>query len=484
MIYIFGLDKNTLLKRKIIDVLDQQSQPLTYKELVEIVQTSSVGTLQIICKELAELMEKLYPDQSCSIVIQKEKHGTTLNLMRSSDNLQLFYDHLYMSDLAYEILQTLLMKRKTSTIMFCMNQGLSESSLKRKVKDINLEICDFGIRITCAKQLSLKGPETKIRAFHYIFLRSMHRQFFTVPRIQNLATDYQLALDIADYLDVSDDLPLVERFAYWVFITQLALSKGKKLQFSQADLNIMNTLDFPEQPAFLAHWSTEDWNFLLTAVYCSLSKNFQLPLKSEQLVTTDSLQNWVQLFQKHFRLLSTKEEEFIYKKLNQLTMTMHFFPLSGSFLTNLQAFVGLEDLTEMYPLYLKRFENFWSEWSRQLSNPELDMFRMFSLSICISIMPMDKLLPEIAIYIYSETSDSFKQYLEIKLNFYYSNRYALNFVEFPEEADLLIGTVPFYENQCSPQQKQLIVRARVSQKDLDNIEKCLCELCENQLQAN
>lgn len=231
MIYIFGLDKNTLLKRKIIDVLDQQSQPLTYKELVEIVQTSSVGTLQIICKELAELMEKLYPDQSCSIVIQKEKHGTTLNLMRSSDNLQLFYDHLYMSDLAYEILQTLLMKRKTSTIMFCMNQGLSESSLKRKVKDINLEICDFGIRITCAKQLSLKGPETKIRAFHYIFLRSMHRQFFTVPRIQNLATDYQLALDIADYLDVSDDLPLVERFAYWVFITQLALSKGKNCSF-------------------------------------------------------------------------------------------------------------------------------------------------------------------------------------------------------------------------------------------------------------
>ena len=112
------------------------------------------------------------------------------------------------------------------------------------------------------------------------------------------------------------------------------------------------------------------------------------------------------------------------------------------------------------------------------------MFRMFSLSICISIMPMDKLLPEIAIYIYSETSDSFKQYLEIKLNFYYSNRYALNFVESPEEANLLIGTVPFYENQCSTKQKQLIVRARVSQKDLDNIEKCLCELCENQLQAN
>ncbi|EOH93570.1 helix-turn-helix domain-containing protein [Enterococcus pallens] len=483
MICIFGFDKNTLLKRKIVDALDQQSQPLTYKELVDIVQTSSVGTLQVICQELADLMEQLYPDRSCSIAIQKEKQGTTLTLFRSSDNLQLFYDYLYSSDLASEILQTLLLKRKLSTVLFCINHGISESSLKRKVKDINREISDFDIRITCAKQLSLKGPESKVRAFYYIFLRSMHRQFFTIPNMTTLDTSYQLAEDIAKYLNVSGDLTLVERFAYWVLITQSALAKGKILQLSKADLSRMNLLNYPEPPAFLVHWSTQDWNFLLTVVYCSFSENFQLPIKPEQSVPAPALQDWVRLFQEYFRPLSVEEEQFIYRKLDQLTLTLHFFPLKSTFLATLQAFVGLDDLTEMYPLYLKRFATFWSEWSKQLSDPELEMFRMFSLSICISVMPMDKLLPEIAIYVYSENSDSFKQYLKVKLNFYYSNRYALKFVETPEEADLLLSTVPFYQKQPAPQQKHLIVRARISQKDLDNIEKYLHELCENQLQA-
>ncbi len=480
MIYIFGLDKNTLLKRNIIDTLDRRTQPFTYKELAEAIQTSSVTTLQTTCKELADLMEQLYPDHSCSLVIQKENQGTAVTLLRSSDNLQLFYDYLYSADLAYEILQTLLFERKTSTVLFCMDHGLSESSLKRKIKDINQEIDDFDLRITCAKQLSLKGPEAKVRAFYYIFLRSVHRQFFTIPVINNLTTDYQLATDLAEYLGVSGDLTLVERFAYWVLITRLAISKGKKLQLSQEDLLIMSTLEFPEQPAFLPNWSTQDWNFLLTVVYCSLSENFQLPLKAENLVDAPQQQSWIQLFQKNFRLLTIDEEQLIHMKLNQLKMTVHFFPLSSTFLTTLQAFVGLDDLTEMYPLYLQRFEAFWQEWSEQLPNPELEMFRMFSLATCISIMPMDQLLPEIAVYVYSETSDSFKQYLRIKLNFYFSNRYTLKFVETPEDADLLLSTVPFYDEQCSPQQKHLIVRARVSQKDLDNIAECLRELFKNQ----
>ncbi|MBO1305946.1 helix-turn-helix domain-containing protein [Enterococcus sp. 669A] len=468
------------MKRKIIDTLDRRTRPFTYKELAEALQSSSVTTLQATCKELAELMEQLYPDHSCSLVIQKENHGTTLTFLRSSDNLQVFYDYLYSSDLAYEILQTLLFERQTSTVLFCMDHGLSESSLKRKIKDINRELLDFDLRITCAKQLSLKGPEAKVRAFYYIFLRSVHRQFFTIPGMQNLATDYQLATKLTEYLGVSGDLTLVERFAYWVLITRLAISKGKKLQLSQADLTVMDTLAFPEQPAFLLNWSTQDWNFLLTVVYCSLSENFQLPLKTESSLEAPQQQSWIQLFQAYFRSLTPEEEQLIHTKLNQLAMTVHFFPLSSTFLTTLQAFVGLDELTEMYPLYLQRFEAFWQEWSSQLSRPELEMFRMFSLATCISIMPMDQLLPEIAVYVYSETSDSFKQYLRIKLNFYFSNRYALKFVEIPEAADLLIGTIPFYEDQCSPKQKQLIVRARVSQKDLDNIAECLRELFENQ----
>lgn len=481
MICIFGLDKNTLLKRKIIDTLDEQPHPLTYKELAEIIQTSSVGTLQGICQELTELMEQLYPDRSCSVIIQKEKRGTTLQLIRSSDNLQLFYDYLYSSDWAYEILQTLLIERKTSTVLFCMNHGLSESSLKRKIKEINLEILDFDLRITCAKQLSLKGPESKIRAFHYIFLRSVHRQFFTIPAMKNLAAYHQTAVDISNYLGVSEDLSLVERFSYWVLITHLARSKGQNLKLSPSDLRIMNTLDFPEQPTFLTHWLTEDWNFLLAMVHCSLSENFQLSLKSEQLVIDSPQHTWLQLFQKYFRWVTEEEKQFIYVKLNQVTMTMHFFPLSSTFLTTLQAFVGLSDLTEMYPLYFQHFDAFWVEWSQEFPELAEDMFRIFSLSTCISIMPMDELLPEIAIYIYSETSDSFKQYLKIKLNYYYSNRYALKFLDNAKDADLLISTVPIDRKNAAPQQKHLVVRARVSQKDLDNIAECLQELCENQL---
>ncbi|MGM0215892.1 helix-turn-helix domain-containing protein [Enterococcus sp. AZ109] len=480
---IFGFDKNTLLKRKIIDTLDSQTQAFTYKELAETIQIASVSTLHTICRELADLIDELYPDHSCSLVIRKENHGTTVTLQRSSDNLQKFYDYLYSSDMAYKVLQTLLIERKTSTVLFCINHGLSESSLKRKIKDINHEISAFDLRITCAKQLTLRGPEVKIRAFHYIFLRSIHRQFFTIPSLRNLDLDYQLAEEIAEELKVSHDPTLVERFAYWVLITRTALSKGKTLHLSPDDLDILATLQLPDKPLFLTHWSTQDWSFLVTVVYCSLSENFQLPMREENLENPSLQQSWIQLFQKNFRLLTRKEERFVRMKLNQLTVTMYFFPLSGSFLTTLQTFVGLEELSELYPLYLRRFESFWQEWSQHLPSDDLEMFHMFSLSTCISIIPMDELRPEIAVYIYSETSDSFKQYLKIKLNFYYSTRYALVFVKTPEEADLLISTVPLLTKYCPYQQKLLVVRARVTPKDLENIGNRLHELFENQIRA-
>lgn len=475
---IFGLDKNTLLKRNIIDTLDRQTTPFTYKELAESIRTSSVTTLQTNCKELADLMEELYPDQSCSLLIQKESYGIGLTLLRSSDNLQTFYDYLYSSDLAYEILYTLLFERNTSTVLFCMNHGLSESSLKRKIKDINDEIKAFGLRITCAKQLSLKGPEVKIRTFHYIFLRSVHRQFFALSGEQNLPENYQLGKNIAAYLGVAYDLTLVERFAYWTLIATTALSKGKKLQLRQEDKKIMQSLQFPDKPDFLIHWSLDEWAFLLTVVYCSLSENFQLPLNVEKLQPSALQESWLRSFQKHFRLLTSEEEQLVYMKLNQLHMTIHFFPLSRNFLATLQDFIGLDDLNEMYPLYLQHFEAFWQEWSPVLAKEEAEMFRMFSLSTCISIIPMEELLPTIAIHIYSEASDSFKQYVKIKLNYYYSTRYDLLFVEAPEKADLLIGTVPFYDTNRSLQQRTLVVRARISQKDLENISERLQELLE------
>ncbi|MGG5315111.1 helix-turn-helix domain-containing protein [Enterococcus sp. AZ072] len=481
MIHIFGLSKNTLLKRDIIEVLDRTQEPISYKELQMDIPYVSSSTLKATCAELAELLEQLYPDKNCFLQFSKEKKTISISLVRSSNNLQFFYDYIYSDDLAHDILQVLLLRRKFSTIEFCHAHGVSESKLKRKIKDINRELRSFDLYISCSNQLNLKGREVNIRAFHYILLRIVHRQFFTIPESAYLHETYQLGKYIADYLGVPNDLPLIERFAYWVLITRTGLFKGEELQFSAKEEQLISNLVFPEKPVFLARWSEQDWQFLLIAIHCSISDYFRLETKDENLAKTDSQERWIELFQYYFRPLTIEEKRLAFEKLQQLDLTTYFFPLSTNFLLVLKEFIGLEDLAVMYPRYIQQFDCFWQDWSMQFPDRNSEMFRMFSLLTSVTILPMEELLPEVAVYAFSENNDAFKQYIKIKITFSFSNRYHLTFVDSPQKADLLIGTTNFYENDASPHQKYLIVRTRVYQRDLDDISNALEAIIDRRL---
>lgn len=482
MITIFGLSKNTLLKREIIEVLDRTKQPISYKELHATIPYVSLSKLKATCVELAELMEQIYPEKTCFLQFIKEKNTVSIALIRSSNNLQFLYDYIYSDDLAYDILQVLLLRRTISTMEFCHNNGVSESKLKRKLKDINHELISFNLYISCSNQLNLKGREINIRSFHYILLRIVHRQYFTIPKSSSLQENYQLGKHIANYLGVfPNDSPLIERFAYWVLITRTGLFRGEKLQFNRKEEQLISNLVFTKKPIFLARWSQQDWQFLLIAIHCSMSDHFQLKLKDESLPKPTRQKQWVELFQNYFRPLTAKETEIAFDKLQKIELTTYFFPLSTNFLLVLKEFVGLSDLSLMYPRYMQQFDYFWQDWSSQFPALNSDMFYMFSLLTSISFFPMEELLPDIAVYAFSENSDVFKQYIKIKITFFFSNRYHLTFVDSPQEADLLIGTTNFYEEDTLPNQKYLIVRTKVCQKDLDNIQVALEEIIDQNL---
>nr|WP_242704361.1 helix-turn-helix domain-containing protein [Enterococcus sp. 665A] len=440
-----------------------------------------MSTLKAACAELAELLEQLYPEKNCFLQFSKEKKTISISLIRSSNNLQFFYDHIYSDDLAYDILRVLLLRRNFSTIEFCHANGVSESKLKRKIKEINRELRSFDLYISCSNQLNLKGREVNIRAFHYILLRIVHRQFFTIPESVHLQEIYQLGKYIADYLGVPNDLPLIERFAYWVLITRAGLFKGENLQFNAKEEQWIRHLVFPDKPVFLERWSEQDWQFLLVAVHCSISDYFQLETKDENLAKTASQELWLELFQKHFRSLTAEEKKFAFEKLQQLDLTANFFPLSTNFILALKKFIGLEDLAVMYPRYIQQFNFFWQDWSMQSPDKNSKIFHLFSLLVSIAVLPMEELLPEVKVYVFTENSDAFKQYIKIKITFSFSNRYQLTFVDSPQKADLLIGTANFYESEALSHQKYLIVRTRVYQKDLDDISNALEEIIDRRL---
>ncbi|MDU6523210.1 MAG: helix-turn-helix domain-containing protein, partial [Enterococcus sp.] len=139
---MLGMDKNTLLKLQIIEILDCLQTPITLKELQMKIGHSSLGTIRMNCKELQGIIYNLYFEDGYSLNLRMN-NGRGIQLERSSTNLQSLITYLYKSDLAFVILQKVLAERKLSAIQFCMDQTISESTLRRKIKEINQELAHY-----------------------------------------------------------------------------------------------------------------------------------------------------------------------------------------------------------------------------------------------------------------------------------------------------------------------------------------------------
>lgn len=72
---MFGLDKKTILKRNIVDILDMELQPVSSRELRQKIGEGSSALILDTCKEIQETFSNVYPDGRVKLLI--EKNGIT-----------------------------------------------------------------------------------------------------------------------------------------------------------------------------------------------------------------------------------------------------------------------------------------------------------------------------------------------------------------------------------------------------------------------
>jgi len=478
---MLGMDKNTVLKIQIIETLDGLQTPISLKELQEKIGYASLGTIRVNCKELQGIIEELYTDEHYSLLLRMD-NGRGIQLDRSSTNLQSLTSYLYQYDLACEIIRTILMKRRISAIQFCMDKNISESKLRRKIKEINQDLSDYDLYISCSTKISLKGREVDIRRFYYIFFRGLYREFNQVERI-NTESYFQLANQIEDYLRLINNPTNLEMISFWLLITNQSLSKKNELVFNNTEKALLNRFKYPKKPIFLKTWNTDEWRFFLYAIYSSLLNDFELQPKnsSRDLFFNQAVSHWVKSFSTHFRPLNSREQKHVERKLRQHYAALAFFRLNDPMINELGKNVSLNHVQSQFPYYYRRFDAFWQEFIHAVPGFDYRQLRMYSFLTCVNLFSLENCLPEISVYAFSEHSDLFSTFIQEKINLHFKNRYHLTFVETPREAQLIIGTTPACKNFISDGQESVIIRSNMTPTDYLDIETVLAKMVKKNL---
>lgn len=470
---MLGMDKNTVLKIQIIETLDGLQSPISLKELQEKIGYASLGTIRVNCKELQAIIEELYTDEDYFLTLRMD-NGRGIQLDRSSTNLQSLTSYLYKHDLACEIIRTILTKRKISAIQFCMDKNISESKLRRKIKEINQDLSDYDLYISCSTKISLKGREVDVRRFYYIFFRGLYRQFSQIERI-NIESYFQLANQVEDYLKLSNNPTNLEMICFWLLITNQSLSKKSELIFNNTEKALLNRFKYPKKPAFLKTWNTNEWRFFLYAIYSSLLNDFELQPKnsSRDLFFNQAVSHWIKSFTTHFRPLNSREQKYVGSKLKQHYAALAFFRLNDPMIDVLGNNVALNHVQSQFPYYYRRFNTFWQEFTQAVPGYDYRQLRIYSFLTCVNLYSLENCLPEISVYAFSEHSDLFSIFIQEKINLYFKNRYHLTFVEAPREAQVIIGTTPACKNFLSEGQESVIIRSNITATDYTDIETIL-----------
>lgn len=164
---MFGISKATWLKKDLIELLDKQDDFVSSQFLASKLTYASVETIKKMCRELKAEVEEIYQPDEAEFIIHKH-HG--IRFIRHTIHTQNYVDYIYSRELAYEVFMQTFLHKSIDTYDFCEAVHISESKLRRKIKEINGYMTVYGLHFSCGSTLSVEGPEHKIRILGTIFL--------------------------------------------------------------------------------------------------------------------------------------------------------------------------------------------------------------------------------------------------------------------------------------------------------------------------
>ncbi|MEO1769547.1 hypothetical protein JZO67_001498 [Enterococcus sp. 665A] len=475
---MFCLEKKTMKQIRIIETLDELTEPITAAELAKKIDYGTPPTVLGLVKEIKDIVEKNYNYEELDLLIN---HKGIL-LIRNSGNLNKLYDQLLALDLGYEIIKCLILDKKLNTHNFCVAFGVSESTLKRKLKLLNHVVKTYNFHITCSNKIGIKGSELNFRIFSFIFLTSIHPQFKEINWVKKKSEYIELAKEIVDYLTghffyKQLNESQVQTLALWLYLTNLSEVKNKELVFSSEQVSIIRNIQIIDKPECLSQWSVSNWQFLLIGSYCFQLSDF--PVR-EDLFGAMCLSNkyqlfgqsWIHIFQKNFTHLTQNERIHLKNQLLRIYVADIFMRVDQKVFPTLN-YNNIFQLKERYPCYSMRFENFFGELSNQYPKLQIADFKVKFLRICLSLYPLEKAIATIKVFYFSGQYNNFDTTAKENLKIYFSNQYHLLFTANSKDADVIISTVDretFTEEQLK---RTILIRSPFLKKDLLNIDQAL-----------
>ncbi len=99
--------------------------------------------------------------------------------------------------------------------------------------------------------------------------------------------------------------------------------------------------------------------------------------------------------------------------------------------------------------------------------------------LSVYLSPLDVRLHELTLCIYTEFSVLFKNFLKERLIMQFKMKYSLAFTNQPTEADLIISTLPLFEEELT-KAMHIIIEPFCSSNDLERIDTKLQTIIQNQ----
>lgn len=443
------LFQRTTIKTKLLIYLSNQEDFVTSSQITEELGLNNPQQAQLLCRELESDLADCYQDNEF-VLVTSQSRGFLLK--RQTGDLKLLLNDYRYSELSYHLLTSLFYESPVNTAAFCEKNYVSEATLRRKIRQLNLYLAAFNLRITAARELKLVGEEADILTYYFL---SNHLTYQTINNLsmpkerqnrrireaQKILTD--LGQSFTDFQ--------IEMFALLYGSQAYRIEKGITLSCAPTVLNEIPPCFFPEKPKQLEHWSIFDWQFLILTTYtfCLYFPTKSLIDKALKPLYQAELATWQTLFQQFFSpksdlTFSAQEEELI-----RLFLFNRLIP-KNVYLFQLFPILSMDELIARYPLHIERFQQFSEAFLEIYPQYNTYHFSIHSLLTTLQLAPIEQKKETVSIYLEAIYSKNYQVYLKTKITERLHDKYHLLFVDQVTEADMTISAMKYFNEASRP----------------------------------
>lgn len=429
---MFGFSKEVDFKHQIFLYLDQQRGSTTTEAIATELRVLTNQTTLKYLKEMQESLASLYSEEQLSLQIGK-RFG--VQLIREEANYQRFFEKIYSEEVVYVIYRRLLLERAFEAEVFCEQNAISLSTLRRLINRMNQALKPYQVFIRVGKDVSIIGDEARIRLLLFTVFYHVHRKISEIPWIEGAAC-LEMSQQICEtYFDESTEERL-EVLALWLFINLHSESLGKRItrELFDASYSILYTND---------QCSPATWRYIFLVMYGLDFFDFQPILTYEALqqnTYSKTARDWLSLFEKHVRMLTKEEKEQFFIQVYQYALIERVIDApevcdSVFHLTNPM-------MLQSFNYYAIVFEQLWQLFIAQQEQPEKSLSKERLKSWTFQFMSSKELLPSLRCAWRSNLPISAIKRLEKVLQWELMQVASLHFVADCEQADLILSTEP------------------------------------------